>query len=190
MRIRPLAGTRKRGISREEDERSERELLDDEKETAEHRMLVDLARNDIGKFCQAESIKVTQLMQAEYFSHVMHIGSEVKGELREGLHPLDACIGSLPAGTLSGAPKVRALQLIAELESSQRGVYGGAFGWFTDQSLSTCIFIRSALLLGGILYWQTGAGIVYDSDPTKEYEETTIKARAIEKALLDMKGKL
>ena len=113
----------------------------------------------------------------------MHLTSEVKGKLRYGIHPLDACLGSLPAGTLSGAPKVRALQIIAELEKSRRGPYGGAFGWMTDTAVDTCIFIRSAMLHQGILYWQSGGGIVADSDPEAEYQESLAKARAIETAL-------
>ncbi len=188
MTIRPLAGTKKRGATPEEDNQIEKAMLCDEKETAEHRMLVDLARNDMGKFCEANSIEVTKLMQAEYFKYIMHIGSEVQGELRPEVHPLDALFGVSPAGTLSGCPKVRAQQIISEFESSQRGVYGGTFGWLTDQSLYTCIFIRSALLLEDTLHWQVGAGIVYDSDPQSEYRETEIKAMGIEKSLRDMKG--
>ncbi len=183
MIIRPLAGTKKRGTTPEEDRQIEEGMLCDEKETAEHRMLVDLARNDIARFCEAKSIKVTRLMKAEYFRYLMHIGSEVVGKLRKGVHPLDACVGSLPAGTLSGAPKVRALQIISEFEPSRRGPYGGALGWFTDKSLDTCIFIRSALLLEGKLYWQTGAGIVADSIPKDEYIETENKAKGIMNAL-------
>jgi anthranilate synthase component 1 len=146
-------------------------------------MLVDLARNDIGRFCKADSITIPELMQVEPYSHVMHLTSEVRGKLRDGVHPLDACLGSLPAGTLSGAPKVRALQIISELEKSRRGPYGGAFGWMTDQAIDTCIFIRSAMLHEGTLYWQSGSGIVADSDPESEYQESLAKARAIEIAL-------
>lgn len=186
MIIRPLAGTRGRGKTLAGDRRNEHALISNKKERAEHKMLVDLALNDIRKFCQAGSVEVSKLMEPEYFSHVIHMASEVRGKLRDNVHPLDACIGSLPAGTLSGCPKVRALQLIQELEPCQRGPYGGALGWFTDQSLDTCIFIRSALLLDGVLCWQTGAGIVYDSDPKAEYLETVKKAGAIEKALREM----
>ncbi len=188
MVIRPLAGTRKRGKTPAGDNRNAKALLHNQKERAEHKMLVDLALNDVRRFCLANSVKVTKLMEPEYFSHVIHMASEVRGKLKENVHPLDACIGSLPAGTLSGCPKVRALQLIAELEACQRGPYGGAFGWFTDWSLDTCIFIRSALLLDGVLYWQTGAGIVSDSDPQMEYAETVKKAKAMEKALNEMQN--
>ena len=183
MRIRPIAGTRKRGATPEEDKRLAEELQTDPKELAEHRMLVDLARNDVGRFCKANSIAIPELMEVEPYSHVMHLTSEVAGELREGVHPLDAALGVLPPGTLSGAPKIRALQLIAELEKSRRGPYGGAFGWMTDQALDTCIFIRSALLHKEKLYWQSGDGIVADSTPEGEYQETLDKARAIETAL-------
>ncbi len=186
MVIRPLAGTRKRGKTPEGDKRNERALISNGKERAEHKMLVDLGLNDVRRFCDAGSVRVSKLMEPEYFSHVIHMASEVRGALRRGVHPLDACSGSTPAGTLSGCPKVRALKLIAELEPCQRGPYGGAFGWFTDQSLDTCIFIRSALLLDGMLYWQTGAGIVYDSNPEAEYAETSKKAAAIERALRQM----
>ncbi|HUD04287.1 MAG TPA: chorismate-binding protein, partial [Candidatus Paceibacterota bacterium] len=176
MRIRPIAGTRRRVSDLVENERLKKELLDDPKERAEHMMLVDLARNDVGKYCGANSIRVTTLMEVENYSHVMHIVSEVQAMLRDGVHPLDACLGSLPAGTLSGAPKVRALQHISRLEKSQRGLYGGTFGWFTHESLDTCIFIRSAMLLDGVLHWQSGAGIVADSVPQSEYDETIVKA--------------
>lgn len=186
MVIRPLAGTRRRGKTPAGDKRNEHALVNNKKERAEHKMLVDLALNDVRKFCDANSVTVPKLMEPEYFSHVIHIASEVRGKLRDDIHPLDACLGSLPAGTLSGCPKVRALQLIAELEPCQRGPYGGAFGWFTDQSLDTCIFIRSGLLLGGVFYWQTGAGIVYDSNPKAEYFETEKKAAAMKKALEEM----
>lgn len=183
MRIRPLAGTCKRGANEEEDAVLGNALLHDPKERAEHMMLVDLARNDVGKFCTATSIEVSELMQIVKCSHVMHIGSEVRGKLRDGIHPLDACLGSLSAGTLSGAPKVRALQIISELEKQRRGPYGGAFGWFTDQNLDTCILIRSGILLGGQLSWRTGAGIVADSIPEKEFNETLKKAQAFKLAI-------
>ena len=183
MCIRPIAGTRKRGATPPEDKLIALELKNDPKELAEHRMLVDLARNDIGRFCKADSITIPELMQVEPYSHVMHLTSEVRGKLRDGVHPLDACLGSLPAGTLSGAPKVRALQIISELEKSRRGPYGGAFGWMTDQAINTCIFIRSAMLLKGMLCWQSGGGIVADSTPQGEYYESLAKALAIETAL-------
>jgi len=183
MRIRPLAGTCKRGANEAEDIVLGNALLQDPKERAEHMMLVDLVRNDIGRFCTATSIDVPELMKMVKCSHVMHIGSEVRGTLRNEVHPLDACLGSLPAGTLSGAPKVRALQIIAELEKQRRGPYGGAFGWFTDTNLDTCIIIRSAMLLNGYLSWRAGAGIVADSIPENEWSETLKKAQAIRLAL-------
>ena len=183
MRVRPIAGTRKRGRNPEEDRHLAEELRNDPKQLAEHRMLVDLARNDIGRFCKADSIEIPELMEVEPYSHVMHITSKVTGELRDGVHPLDAALGALPAGTLSGAPKVRALQIIAELEKSRRGPYGGACGWMTDTAVDLCIFIRSAMLQNDILYWQSGGGIVADSEPESEYQESLSKARAIETAL-------
>ncbi|MEK7650052.1 MAG: chorismate-binding protein [Patescibacteria group bacterium] len=186
MRIKPIAGTRRRTGDIEEDARLAQELLTDPKERAEHQMLVDLGRNDIGRQCRADSITISTLMEVEYYSHVMHIVSDIRGRLRDGVNPLDACLGALPAGTLSGAPKVRALQLISELEASQRGPYGGAFGWMTDHTLDTCIFIRSALLLDNTLSWQTGGGIVADSTPEGEYEETLAKANAIRAALKEL----
>lgn len=184
--IRPLAGTRKRGKSPAGDRRNERALLHNLKERAEHKMLVDLALHDVRKFCQADSITIPKLMEPEYFGPVIHMASEVHGKLRDDVHPLDACVDVIPPGTLSGCPKVRALKLITECEPCQRGPYGGAFGWFTDRSLVTCIFIRSALLLQGVLYWQTGAGIVYDSNPAREYDETVKKALGLERALRQM----
>ncbi|MDO8483263.1 MAG: anthranilate synthase component I family protein [bacterium] len=186
MVIRPLAGTRKRGKSPAGDKRNEKALLNNPKERAEHKMLVDLALHDVSRYCQSESVVVTELMRPEYCGHVIHMASEVRGKLRDDVHPLDALFGVTPAGTLSGCPKVRALQIITELEPCQRGPYGGSFGWFTDLSVYTCIFIRSALLLRNVLYWQTGAGIVYDSNPEAEYFETEKKAAAIKRALLLM----
>ncbi len=183
MRIRPIAGTRPRGKDLAEDIANAQDLITNQKELAEHRMLVDLARNDVGKWCEADSITIPTLMQVENYSHVMHIVSEVCGKPRLGVTPLETVIGSLPAGTLSGAPKVRALQIIAELEKSERGPYGGAFGWITDSALDTCIIIRSAVLVDGTLSWQTGGGIVADSTEEGEYNETLQKARAIRVAL-------
>lgn len=183
MLIRPIAGTRKRGITERENQRLADDLSTDEKELAEHRMLVDLARNDIGRFTQINSVKVEGLLRVEHYSHVMHLASDVSGILRGDIFPFEACLGSLPAGTLSGAPKIRAMQIIAELEPAQRGPYGGMVGWITDNSLDSCIFIRSAVVKNGNIYWQTGAGIVADSNPESEYEETLAKARAIERVL-------
>ncbi len=184
MTIRPIAGTRKRGATPKEDKRLAVELKNDPKELAEHRMLVDLARNDIGRYCKADSITIPELMKVELYRNVMHRTSEVRGRLRNGVHLLDACIGAHPQGTVSGAPKIRAQQIITELEKSGRGLYGGTFGWMTDYAMNTCIFIRSAMLRNGKLYWQSGGGIVADSDPESEYQESLAKACPIETALM------
>ncbi|MEO8637798.1 MAG: chorismate-binding protein [Candidatus Taylorbacteria bacterium] len=189
MRIRPIAGTRKRGKNAEEDKQLAEELLNDPKEIAEHVMLLDLARHDVSRFCKDHSVQITSRMKVESYSHVMHIVSEVEGVLRDKVHPLDACIGSLPAGTLSGAPKIRALRIIVELEKSRRGPYGGAFGWMTNVATDTCIFIRSAMLYKGVIYWQSGGGIVNDSEPESEYQETLAKAKPME-TVLGKLGKL
>jgi len=180
----PLAGTRPRGRTEEEDTALERELLSDEKELAEHNMLVDLGRNDLGKISRFGSVRVEALHIIERYSHVMHIGSTVRGEIRDGFDGLDAIEAVLPAGTLSGAPKIRACQLIAELENNKRGIYGGAIGYidFTG-NMDTCIAIRIAYKKNGKVFVRSGAGIVYDSVPEKEYEECINKAKAVVKAL-------
>lgn len=180
----PLAGTRKRGETAEEDERLERELLSDEKELAEHNMLVDLGRNDLGKISRIGSVIVEKLHSIEHFSHVMHIGSTVRGIIREDKDALDAIEAVLPAGTLSGAPKIRACQLIGDLENNKRGIYGGAIGYidFTG-NMDTCIAIRIAYKKNGKVFVRSGAGIVADSDPEKEYEECINKAKAVINAL-------
>ena len=180
----PLAGTRPRGATEEEDQKLEEELLADEKERAEHNMLVDLGRNDIGKISEFGSVKVEKYMSMERFSHVMHIGSTVRGEIDEMHDALDAIEAVLPAGTLSGAPKIRACQLIGELENNKRGIYGGAIGYidFTG-NMDTCIAIRIAYKKNGKVFVRSGAGIVADSDPKKEFEECLNKARAALKAL-------
>ena len=180
----PLAGTRKRGSSYEEDKKLEQELLADEKERAEHNMLVDLGRNDLGKLCEFGTVEVEKYMEIERFSHVMHIGSTVKGKLRADKNPLDAVDAVLPAGTLSGAPKIRACQLINQLENNKRGIYGGAVGYldFTG-NLDTCIGIRLAFKKNGKVFIRSGAGIVADSVPEKEYEECINKAKAVVQAL-------
>ena len=180
----PLAGTRPRGRTEEEDRQLESELLADEKELAEHNMLVDLGRNDLGKVSRFGSVKVEKLRSIERFSHVMHIGSTVRGEIREDKDALDAIEAVLPAGTLSGAPKIRACQLIAELEDNKRGIYGGAIGYidFTG-NMDTCIAIRIAYKKNGKVFVRSGAGIVADSVPEKEYEECINKAKAVVKAL-------
>ena len=180
----PLAGTRPRGKTPKEDRALEEELLADEKELAEHNMLVDLGRNDLGKISRFGTVRVEKLHTIERFSHVMHIGSTVRGEIREDKDALDAIEAVLPAGTLSGAPKIRACQLIAELENNKRGIYGGAIGYidFTG-NMDTCIAIRIAYQKNGKVFVRSGAGIVADSEPEKEFEECLNKARASLKAL-------
>ena len=180
----PLAGTRPRGKTEAEDRALESELLADEKELAEHNMLVDLGRNDLGKVSKFGSVAVETLHSIERYSHVMHIGSTVRGEIREGLDALDAVEAVLPAGTLSGAPKIRACQLIGELENNKRGIYGGAIGYidFTG-NMDTCIAIRIAYKKNGRVFVRNGAGIVADSVPEKEYEECINKAKAVVSAL-------
>jgi anthranilate synthase component I len=177
---RPIAGTRRRGETEEEDRRLERELLADSKERAEHAMLVDLARNDIGRVCAPGTVKPTELMEVERFSRVMHIVSTVEGDLAEGLHPLDALAVTFPAGTVSGAPKRRAMELIAETEPTARGPYAGAVGYLTFAGdLDFCITIRTAVVAGGMAHVQSGGGIVADSDPETELEESKAKASAL-----------
>lgn len=182
--VRPIAGTRPRGKTPQADLALEKELLTDPKELAEHLMLIDLSRNDIGKVCQTNSVKVTETMVIERYSHVMHIASQVQGQLEAGYTSLDALKAALPAGTLSGAPKIRALEIIDELEKYKRGVYGGAVGYYAWQgNLDTAIAIRTAIIKDKKLYVQAGSGIVYDSKPEKEWQECMNKAKAIIKAL-------
>lgn len=180
----PLAGTRPRGKTEEEDLALEKDLLSDEKELAEHNMLVDLGRNDLGKVSRFGTVRVEKLHSIERFSHVMHIGSTVRGEVREEKDALDAVAAVLPAGTLSGAPKIRACQIIGELENNKRGIYGGAIGYidFTG-NMDTCIAIRIAYKKNGKVFIRSGAGIVADSVPEKEYEECLNKAAAVVTAL-------
>lgn len=180
----PLAGTRPRGRTDEEDQALEAELLADEKELAEHNMLVDLGRNDLGKISRFGTVAVEKLHSIERYSHVMHIGSTVRGEIREDCDALDAIEAVLPAGTLSGAPKIRACQLIGALENNKRGIYGGAIGYidFTG-NMDTCIAIRIAYQKNGKVFVRSGAGIVADSVPEKEYEECINKAKAVVNAL-------
>lgn len=180
----PLAGTRPRGKTEEEDLNLERELLADEKELSEHNMLVDLGRNDIGKISEFGSVKVEKYMSIERFSHVMHIGSTVAGTIRSNFDAVDAVDAILPAGTLSGAPKIRACEIINELEDNKRGIYGGAIGYidFTG-NLDTCIAIRLAYKKNGKVFIRSGAGIVADSVPKKEYQECINKAKAVMNAL-------
>ena len=177
---RPLAGTMPRGRTPEEDEAYLTRLLSDEKERAEHVMLVDLGRNDIGRVAKPGTVSVPRLMGVDKFSHVMHIVSDVTGELREDMRPVDALRACFPAGTLSGAPKIRAMELISELEPDQRGPYGGAIGFFNrDGDLETAITIRTMVLKDGTAHIQVGAGIVADSDPAVEYQETLNKGGAV-----------
>lgn len=180
----PLAGTRPRGKTAEEDDRLEKELLADQKELAEHNMLVDLGRNDLGKISRFGTVEVEKYHCIEKYSHVMHIGSTVRGRIREDRDALDAVDAVLPAGTLSGAPKLRACQIINDLENNKRGIYGGAIGYidFTG-NLDTCIAIRIAYKKNGKVFVRSGAGIVADSVPEKEYQECINKAAAVVKAL-------
>ena len=180
----PLAGTKPRGKTQEEDQELERILLSDEKERAEHNMLVDLGRNDLGKISRFGTVKVEKYMSIERYSHVMHIGSTVAGQIREDRCNLDAVDAVLPAGTLSGAPKIRAMEIINELENNKRGIYGGAIGYidFTG-NLDTCIAIRIAYKKNGKVFVRSGAGIVADSVPKSEYNECLNKARAVMNAV-------
>jgi anthranilate synthase component I len=181
--IRPLAGTRRRGATPEEDRALEAELLADPKERAEHLMLLDLGRNDVGRVAAVGSMRVPMQFQVERYSQVMHIGSEVQGRLRDGLSAVDALMAGFPAGTLSGAPKVRAMEIIEELEPSRRGIYAGGFGYFgADGGMDTCIGLRTALVKDGVMHVQAGGGVVADSDPRAELEETRQKARALFRA--------
>jgi anthranilate synthase component 1 len=180
----PIAGTRPRGASPEEDRRIARELLEDEKERAEHVMLVDLGRNDLGRVCEYGSVTVDELMEIEFYSHVMHIVSSVSGTLREGIGALDALRSVLPAGTLSGAPKVRAMQIIDELEPVKRGGYGGAIGWLSyGGDLDTAIHIRTVVVKDGVAHVQAGGGTVADAKPDYEYDESVAKTRAPMRAI-------
>ncbi len=184
IEIRPIAGTRKRGKNAEEDSQLATELLADEKERAEHLMLVDLGRNDVGRAAEFDSVNVNEFMKVEYYSHVMHIVSDIRGKLKKDKDVFHALYSGFPAGTLSGAPKIRAMEIIHELEPNRRGVYSGAIGYFDfSGDMNTCIGIRTMVKKGDKIYFQSGAGIVYDSDPQKEFEETVNKAGAINSAI-------
>jgi anthranilate synthase component 1 len=181
--IRPIAGTRKRGINAAQDQELAQDLLSDPKERSEHLMLLDLGRNDVGRVAEIGSVKVTDQFIVEYYSHVMHIVSNVEGKLRPDLNNLDALFAGFPAGTVSGAPKIRAMQIIEELEKARRSFYGGGVGYLSaNGTMDTCIALRTALLKNGTLYVQSGAGIVADSDPDSEYQETCNKAMALIRA--------
>ncbi|AWN16142.1 anthranilate synthase component I [Salinisphaera sp. LB1] len=181
--VRPIAGTRKRGLTPAEDEALAEELLEDPKEIAEHLMLIDLGRNDVGRVATPGTVKLTERMAIERYSHVMHIVSNVTGKLRDDLTPMDALRAAFPAGTLSGAPKIRAMEIIDEIEPVKRGVYGGAVGYLAGNgSMDLAIAIRTAVIKNGEIHVQAGGGIVADSQPTTEWEETMNKARAVMKA--------
>ena len=183
VNIRPIAGTRRRGATPEEDRELEAELLADPKELAEHLMLLDLGRNDVGRVAEIGTVKVTDQFFAEHYSHVMHIVSNVVGRLAKGHDTLSALAGGFPAGTVSGAPKVRAMQIIDELEIEKRGIYAGCVGYFSaDGAMDTCIVLRTAIVKDGKMYVQAGAGIVADSVPESEYEECVAKASALFRA--------
>jgi anthranilate synthase component 1 len=184
VETRPLAGTRRRGVDVAEDRRLEKELLNDLKERAEHVMLVDLGRNDVGRVATPGTVNVERLMEVERYSHVMHISSTVSGELREGKTSLDALRAAFPAGTVSGAPKIRAMEIIADLEPDQRGVYAGSAGYVSfGGNLDMAITLRTVVVADGTAYVQAGAGVVADSRPEREYEETFEKAGAMFKAI-------
>jgi anthranilate synthase component 1 len=181
--IRPIAGTRPRGTTPHEDAALERELLADPKERAEHLMLLDLGRNDVGRVAKIGTVDVTDQFFIERYSQVMHIVSNVEGVLADGRDALDALIAGFPAGTVSGAPKVRAMQIIDELEKEKRGIYAGCVGYFSAAGeMDTCIVLRTAVIKDGTMYVQAGAGIVADSDPTSEQQECVNKAKALFRA--------
>jgi anthranilate synthase component I len=181
---RPIAGTRPRGADADEDARIARELLEDEKERAEHVMLVDLGRNDLGRVCEYGTVEVEDFMAVETYSHVMHIVSSVTGRLRDDVGAIDALRSVLPAGTLSGAPKVRAMQIIDELEPVKRGGYGGAIGWLSyTGDLDTCIHIRTVVVKDGVAHIQAGGGTVADAKPAYEFDESVAKAAGVLKAI-------
>jgi anthranilate synthase component 1 len=184
VELRPIAGTRPRGASEEEDLQFADDLLADPKERAEHVMLVDLGRNDLGRVCRTATVKVTELMVIERYSHVMHIVSNVQGELSEGKDAFDLVRATFPAGTLSGAPKVRAMEIIDELEPVKREIYGGAVGYFSfSGNMDLAIAIRTLVIKDGKIHLQAGAGIVADSDPAAEWQETVNKAMAVMRAI-------
>jgi anthranilate synthase component 1 len=184
VNVRPIAGTRQRGATEEEDDALARELIADPKERAEHIMLLDLGRNDVGRVAEYGSVHIDEQMIIEKYSHVMHITSSVTGNLRDDMNAFHALKACLPAGTLSGAPKIRAMEIIEELESVRRGPYGGAVGYIDfSGNMDTCITIRTIVLVDGNAYVQAGAGIVADSVPEKEYQETMNKAKGLLKAI-------
>jgi anthranilate synthase component 1 len=182
--VRPIAGTRRRGINEQEDRHLADELLEDPKERAEHVMLVDLGRNDLGRIAKIGSVQVNQLMCVERYSHVMHLVTNIQALLSEGQDCFDVLAATFPAGTLSGAPKIRAMEIIDELEPTRRGPYGGAVGYFSySGNMDLCITIRTMLVKEGKTYIQVGAGIVADSDPDSEYQETVNKGEGMMQAI-------
>ena len=184
VEIRPIAGTRQRGETDEEDKALAEDLINDEKECAEHLMLLDLGRNDVGRVSEYGSVTIPENMVIENYSHVMHIVSDVKGKLAEDKDPFDALMSGFPAGTVTGAPKIRAMEIIHELEPNRRDIYSGAVGFFDfTGNVNTCITIRTMIMKNGSVHFQSGAGIVHDSDPTKEFDETVNKAKAIMAAI-------
>ncbi len=184
IELRPIAGTRRRGTTPDEEKALEADLLSDPKEKAEHIMLVDLGRNDVGRVAEVGSVEVNELMTVERYSHVIHLVSNIRGKMAAGKGPFDLFVSAFPAGTVSGAPKIRAMQIISELEPEKRGIYAGAIGYFSfNGNLDTCIVIRTILMLGQKAIIHAGAGIVADSDPELEYQETLNKARALLKAI-------
>jgi anthranilate synthase component 1 len=184
VEVRPIAGTRPRGRNTDDDLALEKELLADPKELAEHIMLVDLGRNDLGRVCRVGTVEVSELKVIERYSHVMHIVSNVRGQIMDGLDAFDVLGATFPAGTLSGAPKIRAMQIIDELEPSRREIYGGAVGYFSfSGNMDMAIAIRTLVVHNGIVHLQAGAGIVADSDPESEFVETLNKARGAMKAV-------
>jgi anthranilate synthase component 1 len=181
--VRPIAGTRKRGATPAEDQALAEDLLSDPKELAEHLMLLDLGRNDVGRVAKIGTVTVTERMVIENYSHVMHIVSNVTGELDPRYAAMDALMAGFPAGTVSGAPKIRAMEIIDELEPERRGVYAGAVGYFgAGGDMDTCIALRTAVIKDGTMYVQAGGGVVADSDPEAEYQESCNKARALLRA--------
>lgn len=184
--IRPITGTRKHGKDAEEDAANAEDMMRDVKERAEHLMLLDLGRNDVGRVSRPGSVKVKSNYEVEYYSHVMHIASQVEGTIRQDQDSVDAMIAGFPAGTVSDAPKIRAMQIIDELEPDRRGIYSGAVGYMSvSGDLDTCIALRTAIVTDSKMHVQAGAGIVYDSDPDAEYEETQNKAMALIRAAAD-----
>ena len=178
--IRPIAGTRPRGKTADEDKKLAEELMGDPKERAEHLMLLDLGRNDVGRVAETGTVRVTDQFFIERYSHVMHLVSNVEGRIRAGFDAIDALVAGFPAGTLSGAPKVRAMEIIDELEKEKRGVYAGAVGYFAaNGAMDTCIVLRTAVVKDGVMYVQAGGGVVADSDPEAEFQETVSKAKAL-----------